>query len=99
MRVLVTRYLVRGVKRLRKLWVDGGDQAEGLTQGVSALKHPHKIDVEVTDHEGKGLQVVPWRGAVERPFAWLLTARRQSRDYERLTTNREALIQLSMIRI
>ena len=57
------------------------------------------IDLAVTSHEGKGFQVVPWRWAVERTFAWLLTDRRHSRDYERLTTNSEAMIQLSMIRL
>jgi putative transposase len=97
--LLLARYFVGGVKRLRKLWVDGGYQAEWLTQWVSELKHTHKIDLEVTGHEGKGFQVVPWRWAVERSFAWLLNDRRHSRDYERLTTNSEALIQLSMIRI
>ena len=66
---------------------------------MSALKHTHKIDLEVTDHEGKGFQVVPWRWAVERPFAWWRNDRRHSRDYERVTTKREAMIQLSMIRI
>jgi putative transposase len=67
--LLLTRYFVGGVKRLRKLWVDGG------------------------------YQVIPWRWAVERTFAWLLNDRRHSRDYERLTTNSEAMIQLSMIRL
>jgi len=43
--------------------------------------------------------VIPWRWAVERTFAWLLNDRRHSRDYERLTTNSEAMIQLSMIRL
>jgi putative transposase len=97
--VLLTRYFVGGVKRLRKLWVDAGYQAEWLTQWVRELKHSHKIDLEVTNHQGKGFQVVPWRWAVERTFAWLLNDRRHSRDYERLTTNSEAMIQLSMIRI
>jgi putative transposase len=63
------------------------------------LKHPHKIDLEVTGKEGKGSHVIPWRWAVERTFAWLLNDRRHSRDYERLTQNSEAMIQLSMIRL
>jgi putative transposase len=96
---LLTQYFVGGGRRLRKLWVDRGYQAEGLTQWVRALKHTHKIALEVTSHEGKGFQVVPWRWAVERTFAWLLNDRRHSRDYERLTTNSEAMIQLSMIRL
>ncbi|NOT53955.1 MAG: IS5 family transposase [Deltaproteobacteria bacterium] len=97
--LLLTRYCRGGVQRLGKRWVDGGYQAEWLAQWVKDLKRTHKIAVEVTGHEGKGVQVVPWRWAVERTFAWLLTDRRHSRDYERLTTNSEAMLQLSMIRL
>ena len=55
--------------------------------------------MEVTDHEGKGFQVIPFRWAVERTFAWLLNDRRHSRDYERLTATSEAMIQISMIHL
>jgi transposase len=70
-----------------------------VAQWVRDLKASYKIDLEVTGHDGKGFQVVPWRWAVERTFAWLLNDRRHGRDYERLTTNSEAMIQLSMIRL
>lgn len=94
---LLTQYFVGGVKRLRKLWVVGGYQAAWLALGVRNLKHTHKIDLEVTGKEGKGFQVIPWRWAVEHTFGWLLNDRRHGRDYERLTRNSEAMIQLSMI--
>jgi putative transposase len=97
--LLLRRYFVGGARRLRKVGVDGGSQAEGLTQWVRDLKPSYKIDLAVTSHEGKGFQGVPWRWAVERTFAWLLTDRRHSRDYETLTANSEAMIQLSMIRL
>jgi putative transposase len=96
---LLTRYFAGGVRRLRQLWVDGGYRAEWVTSWVGGLKGTHKIDLEVTDRTGPGFQVIPWRWAVERTFAWLLNDRRHSRDYERLTVNSEALIQLSMIRL
>jgi len=97
---LLTAYFADGVKRLRKLWVDGAYPAEWLNAWVRGLKHTHKIDREATTHkEGKGFQVVPWRGAVERTFAWLLNDRRHRRDYARLTTNSAARIQISMIRL
>jgi putative transposase len=96
---LLSQDFAGGVKRLRKLWVDAGYRAEWLALWVWDLKLTHKIDLEVTEKAGKGLQVIPWRGAVERTFAWLLNDRRHSRDYERLTVNSEALIQLSMIRL
>jgi transposase len=58
------------------------------------------IDLESTTHqEGKGFQVVPWRWAVERTCAWILKDRRHSKDYERLTVNSAAMIQISMIRL
>lgn len=96
---LLTRYFAGGVKRLRKLWVDNGYRAEWVALWVRDLKRTHKIDLEVTDKAGPGFQVIPWRWAVERTFAWLLNDRRHSRDYETLTTNSEAMIQLSMIRL
>lgn len=39
---------------------------------------------------------MPWRWAVERTFAWLINDRCHSRDDERLTANRAAMIQISM---
>jgi putative transposase len=96
---LLTQYFARGVTRLRKLWADSGYRAEWLASWVSGVKHTHKIDLEVTENAGPGFQVIPWRWVVERTFAWLLTDRRHSRDYERLTANSEAMIQLSMIRL
>lgn len=96
---LLTQYFIGGVKRLRKLWVDGGYRAEWVTAWVRHLKQTHKIDLEVTEKDGPGFQVIPRRWTVERTFAWLLNDRRHSRDYERLTVNSEAMIQLSMIRV
>lgn len=96
---LLTRYFAGGVKRLRKLWVDGGYRAEWLETWVWNLKRTHKIDLEVTEKKGPGFHVIPWRWAVERTFAWLLNDRRHSRDYEVLPANSEAMIQISMIRL
>ena len=89
---LLTQYFRSGVGRLRNLWVDRGYQAGWLRLWGSELKRAYKIDLEVSDHAGKGFQVVPWRWAVERTFAGLLTERRHSQDYERSTTNSEAMI-------
>jgi putative transposase len=96
---LLTGYFTAGVKRLRKVWVDGGYRAEWLAQGVGSLKQTYKLKLEVVEKVGKGFQVIPRRWVVERTFAWLLNYRRHSRDYEVLTANSEALIQISMIHL
>ena len=97
---LLSQYFADGAKRLRKIWVDGAYPAAWLDEWVRGLKQTYKIDLEATTHkEGKGFQVVPWRWAVERTFAWLLNDRRHSRDYERLTVNSAAMIQISMMRL
>ena len=97
---LLERYFADGVRRLRKLWVDGAYPAQWIEDWVRGLKQSHKIEMESTLHqEGKGFQVVPWRWAVERTFAWISNDRRHNRDYERLTVNSEAMIQISMIRL
>ena len=96
---LLKRSFASGIKRLRKVWVDGGYQAQWLCDRVRRLKRTHQIDLEVVEHTGKGFQVVKHRWKVERTFAWLLNDRRHSRDYETLTASSEAMIQISMIRL
>lgn len=96
---LMKRYFASGVTRLRKLWVDGGYEAQWLCAWVHGLQRTHKVALEVVEHTGQGLQVVPYRWVVERTFAWLLNDRRHSRDYEVLTASSEAMIQISMIRL
>jgi len=96
---LLQRSCASGVKRLRKIWVDGGDEAQWLRDWVRRLQQPHKIDLEVVERTGKGCTVLPQRGKVERTLAWLLNDRRQSRDDERLTASSEAMMQISMIRL
>lgn len=46
-----------------------------------------------------GFSVLPKRWIVERTFAWLGRYRRLSKDYEELTENSEAMIQIAMIRL
>jgi putative transposase len=97
--LLLNRYFVDGVTRLRKLWAAGGYLAAWLGEWVRGLKQTHKIDLEVVEREGKGFQVVPYRWVVEWTFAWLLNYRRHRCDYKVLTANSEAMIQVSMIHL
>jgi putative transposase len=96
---LLRAYFAAGVKRLRKLWVDGNYSGEALRDWVACLKKTYKIMLEVVQREGQGFQLVKRRWVVERTFAWLLNYRRHSKDYETLTRNSEALIQIAMIHL
>jgi transposase len=85
------------VKRPRKIRVDGAYPAEWLEEWVRDLKQIHKIDLESTTYKkSQGFQVIPWRWKAKRTFAWLLNDRR---NYERLTANSAAMIQISMIQL
>jgi transposase len=96
---LLNTYFASGVKRLRKIWVDKGYEAQWLREWARGLKQTHKIDVEVVERTGKGFEVVKQRWKVERSFAWIVNDRRHSRDYEVLTACSEAMIHISMIRL
>lgn len=96
---LLSAYFADGVKRLKKLWVDGGYAGEALKAWVAALKQTHKIDLEVVGKEGPGFVLLKRRWVVERTFAWLLNYRRHSKDYEVLPRNSQALIQIAMMHL
>ena len=96
---LLRAYFSTGIKRLKKLWVDGGYSGEELKTWVASLKATHKIDLEVVQRTQPGFAVLPRRWVVERTFAWVLNYRRHSRDYEVLTRNSEAFIQIAMIHL
>ena len=85
------------MRRLRVIWVDGGYAGKAIHDWVRALKKTHKIDLAVNQSEGQGFQVIAKRWVVERTFGWLVGYRRHSKDYEVLTRNSEAMIQISMI--
>ena len=96
---LLQQWFVKGVCRLRKLWVDSGYSGQALAEWVRHLKRTHQIGLEVKERRAAGFQLVRKRWVVERSFAWLLNFRRHSKDYETLTRNSEAMIQLAMIAI
>ncbi len=96
---VLTRYFSDGVKRLRKIWVDGGYSGQPLQEWARGLKKTHKIDLEVTERSGSGFQLIRKRWVVERTFGWLNHSRRLSKDYEVLTDTSVAMIQISMIRL
>ena len=96
---VLSAYFVTGVKRLKKLWVDGGYRGDVLKAWVAALKQSHKINLEVVEKEGPGFSVLTRRWVVERTLAWLLNYRRHAKDYEGVPRNSEALIHIAMIHL
>lgn len=99
LRQLLGRYFAHGVRRLRRLWADGAYAGEPLQTWVGALKRTYKVVLEIVARAPAGFQVVHRRWVVERTFAWLLNFRRLVKDYEVLTRNSEALIQVAMIHL
>jgi transposase len=96
---LVQRYLASSVPRLRQIWVDGGEEAQWLCDGVRGLQQTHKRALAVVEHTGNGWHVVKHRGKVERTFGWVGNDRRHSRDDEVLTARSEAMMQISRSRL
>lgn len=96
---LLLHYFADGVKRLRCLWVDGGYTGEGIRAWVAGLKKTYKLILEVVENQLPGFHLVKRRWVVERTFSWLFNCRRHSKDYEVLTRNSEAMIQISMIHL
>ena len=96
---LILGYFSKGVNRLRKIFADGGYSGEDLHEWIRIFKKTHQIDLEITENEGKGFNVVKKRWVVERTFTWIFNFRRNSKDYEVLTRNSESMIQISMISI
>jgi putative transposase len=82
--------------RLRLVWADGG-YAGKLIGWLYDFCH-WTLEI-VKRNEQKGFHVLPRRWVVERTFAWLGRCRRMSKDYEELTENSEAMVQIAMIHL
>jgi len=83
----------------RRLRVVFADSAYG-GQLVEWFRTKMRRALEVVRRtSSKGFHILPKRWIVERTFAWLGNYRRHSKDYEELTDNSEAMIQISMIRL
>lgn len=58
-----------------------------------------QITLEVVPRTQKGCAPLKRRWVVERTFAWLWSARRLAKDYERLPQSHQAFVELAMIRL
>lgn len=82
--------------RMRLVWADGGYAGKLIDWLAGFCQWTLEI---VKRNEQQGFYVLPRRWVVERTFAWLGRCRRMSKDYEELTENSEAMIQIAMIRL
>lgn len=81
---------------IQLVWADGGYAG----QLVEWIKNWCGWVLEIVKKPTTaGFEVLPRRWVVERTFAWLGRSRRLSKDYEELTDNSEAMLQIAMIRL
>ena len=84
--------------QMKLVWVDGGYRGDDLRRFAEKLWGWCWQVVLRTD-EAKGFKVLPRRWVVERTFAWMLHARRLSKDYEKNTINSLNMVYLAMISV
>jgi transposase len=97
----ILRHLAATFRTIALVWADGGYANSIDDTLVTWAKEQLGLLVEIVKRadDVKGFTVLPRRWMVERTFAWLVRNRRLARDYERLTTNSEAMIKVAMIRL
>jgi transposase len=93
--VLLLRAGARGT-RPALIWADHGySGAAWIAWALDKLGTVIEIVEQPKDH--KGFQVLPRRWVIERTNAWISRRRRCARDYERLISQHEAMVQIAAI--
>jgi putative transposase len=82
--------------RLHVLWADSKYHNHHLEAWV-AEHADYRLPIVRRPAAAKGFVLMPKRWVVERTLAWLGRSRRLSKDYERLLSTSEAMIQISAI--
>jgi putative transposase len=85
--------------RLKTLWADQKYNNRTLDGWLAQQGAGYRIEVVQRPIGAKGFVLLHWRWVVERTFAWLGRYRRNSKDYERLTTSSEATVKVSMMHL
>jgi putative transposase len=94
-RLLLLRLTQQYLRRLEKIWADGGYRGTLIDWVMETFGWILEI---VEREEGqKGFVIQPKRWIVERTFGWLNRSRRLSKDYEQLAYAEEAVIYIAMI--
>lgn len=83
--------------RLETIWADGKYHNRSLHRWIFEGDKNYWVEVIGRPAGSVGYVKLPRRWVVERTFAWLGRYRRNSRDYERLTTSSESMLRISTI--
>lgn len=93
---LVLRRLHQCYDSVRTVWCDAGFKVTLIALALSLWQ----ITLEVIPRPTKkGFTPLKRRWVVERTFAWLSSARRLAKDYERLPEPHQAFVEMAMIRL
>jgi transposase len=84
---------------LLKLFADGGYQGPQFADAVAKRLPQLTVEIVKRSEQAKGFEVLPMRWVVERTLAWLNRCRRLAKDFENLTDNALAFLQLASIRL
>ena len=84
---------------LKKLFAGGGYQGPQFRAAVAKAMPGLSIEIVKRSDKAKGFEVLPRRWVVERIIAWLNRCRRLAKDFENLTRNALAFLQLDSIRL
>jgi putative transposase len=79
-RLLFERRRKQTRRRVQKIWADGackGDLVDWVKESLDSV-----LDIVERGEDQDGFEVLPWRWAQRRRFAWLGRYRRLSKDYE-----------------
>ena len=84
---------------LEKLFADSAYAGPVFHGALSKILPQLKTQIIKRSDRSKGFIVLPKRWIVERTLAWLNRCRRLGKDWENLTSNALAFVQLASIRI
>ena len=84
---------------LAKLFADAGYQGPQFATAVAEVLPHLSVEIVKRSDQASGFVVLPMRWVVERTLAWLNRCRRLAKDFESLSRNARAFLQLASIRL
>ena len=94
---VLSRLTTEHCRRLEIIWSDSKYHNHGLHRWIFKEETNYWVEVIGRPSGSVGYVKLPRRWVVERTFAWLGRYRRNSRDYERLTSSSESMLKVSSI--